>query len=264
MESTSHLVNLQAIVPVKTTQTRALLRATRNAPQMLPLVVLAALLGLAREASAALPRPCFQSSGSNETAIADCTPLSNDTVLVDETVQPGQYKHFHWTVSNYLDLDDARGDRRSVTFEVQPCNGTTHLFVKALELPWPTRTSHDYASVNDGAPNAVTVRLLRAQYFVSVYGGHSASDGGPARFSITAKISGSESLPCQQVLGCVKGGAAEVDYPVPGAAGTVSVANKFTENLLLPSDTMEMLVTMAPVRSSMDFEYRVYTVSRAV
>jgi hypothetical protein len=109
------------------------------------------------------------------------------------TVASGSYTQFHWAVGNYLDIDDASGNRRSITFEVVPCTGSVELYVRALQRPFPTSSSYDYASALDAEPNAITVQMLRAQYFISVYGAFAANTiSGPATFSIIAKISGSK------------------------------------------------------------------------
>jgi len=163
--------------------------------------VILAAFGLYAVQAAGLPRACRE--GDNYTAISGCTPLFNDTVITDVTVAPGEYKNFHWAVSNYLDLDDASGNRRTITFEVVPCTGSAHLFVRSLTQPFPTAESHDFASIKNEEPNSVTLQLLRAHFFVSVQGVapanlasvdpslRTASDE-PVRFSIIAKISGGE------------------------------------------------------------------------
>lgn len=164
-----------------------------------------AVASLAVAVSAALPAACMD-GGSNGTAIAGCTPLYNDTVLATMTVAPGEYRNFHWVVGNYLDMDDGAGNRRSVTFEVRPCSGSAHLFVRALAKPFPTAESHDYASAKDGQPNSVTLQLLRAHFYISVLGVGSSGASGftqatpadPISFSIIAKVSGGE---CGTMIG---------------------------------------------------------------
>jgi len=145
-------------------------------------------------------------------------------------------------------MDDEAGNRRSVTFEVRPCSGSAHLFVRALAKPFPTAESHDYASAKNGQPNSVTLQLLRAHFYISVLGVGDASIAAqatpaePIRFSIIAKVSGGAR------------------YPEPGAEGALAVTTKFTESLLLADDTMEMLVSFVPVPTAAQaFEYRVYT-----
>lgn len=161
------------------------------------------VLALVVAASGAqLPVACKE--GENRTSIPGCVPLLNDTVVSGMTVASGSYRQFHWAVSNYLDLDDAAGNRRSVTFEVVPCTGSVELFVRALRQPFPTSSSYDYASVLDAEANAITVQMLRAQYFVSVFGSHApGAIAGPATFSIIAKISGSKCRCCAHGGNCI-------------------------------------------------------------
>jgi hypothetical protein len=54
---------------------------------------------------------------------------------------------------------------------------------------------------------------------------------------------------------------AESTYPSPGADGTLTVTNKFTESLLLPDDPMDMLVSFVPIPdASIAYEYSVFSV----
>lgn len=217
---------------------------------------------LVPSSSTSLPRCCRFSNG---TTISDCTCLHNDSIVVGQTVEPGGYRHFHWAVSNYLDLDDETGRRRDISFEVSPCRGSASLFVRALELPFPSQSNAHYRNTRQYQANALQVPLMRAHYYISVQGadadamdsssgGASENDlttpygvGSPTEFQIIVKLSGKQA------------------YPVPGDGGHLSISSVFTDALLLPNDTMSMRVGFAPVSdddgssNAAGWEYRVYS-----
>lgn len=241
-----------------------------------------AALAVARGASATrvtgeecgvpLPKCCVlvNTTDSSETPLANCTCLQNNVVLVNQTVRAGEYRDFHWVLDDFQTMDIGY-DRREIAFEVFPCVGNTQLYVRALRPPFPRADDWHYNGTREYEPNSVAVRVLRAQYFVSVEGGDqyfgAVATGGAMADSL-ALVDGIPVVDADQygpgsesVFAIVARYADEEGLPAVGGGGELVVDNLFTDALVLDGDTLSMVVQFQTPISDVDFEYRVFTVA---
>lgn len=88
-----------------------------------------------------------------------------------ESVLPGESNLYHWRVQDFQGLDNADGERRRIAFDVEVCQGSAHVYVKALdEAPAPSALDHHFSAVEDYGPNSIAVLALRGQFYVAVSG----------------------------------------------------------------------------------------------
>ena len=120
--------------------------------------------------------------GTNE--IADCTPLYDNLEVSQQSVEAGEYKYYHWVMTDFSITDVPDDERPSITFRVSPCTGNAHLYVRPVTLPFPSLDDYRFNSSKNYEVNAVSIQLFEAQYFVSVYGEEDST------FSIVAQMDG--------------------------------------------------------------------------
>ena len=62
------------------------------------------------------------------------------------------------------------GERPEITFSLRPCSGSAFMFITPVQYPWPTNETAIWRSDDSAEVNELSVPLLHAEYFVSVYG----------------------------------------------------------------------------------------------
>ena len=64
--------------------------------------------------------------------IRDKCHCLQDNRRVPGAVKKGEYQHYHWTLDNYMLMNDPTGGY--VTFHLLPCNGMPNIFAKPAIL----------------------------------------------------------------------------------------------------------------------------------
>lgn len=214
----------------------------------------------------------------------DCTCVEEgQDPMLFESVLPGERNLYHWRVQDFQGLDDADGERRRISFDVEVCQGSAHIYVKALDQPpVPSADDHHFSATEHYGPNSIAVLALRGQFYVSVVGADDDEDivaaaetipslnyTAPTASSSSSNTTSSSSngvttIPSLQMPTELAGYGArqprtvyhmrvhfddDGEYgrpsrPALGNEGNLTVTNLFTEQLVLDDGTLSMYVDL--------------------
>jgi hypothetical protein len=71
-----------------------------------------------------------------------------DQIISNGTLQEGEYKHYHWTLTNYSLINDPKGGK--VTFLLVPCRGKAQIFAKPAILGDGKQMNQLFETVAEG------------------------------------------------------------------------------------------------------------------